>query len=1303
VSATYDPGIAARAITTDRYSALVRTALDLAEIQTWDRTIVRDARLLVPVDLQALYVPAEGSAAEPMVRLPSALRVAEGEEPMPQPFADGSPRPPGVHLHWALPDALLRGRLQESGPGPDTDADPGLALPVLPDRWAVVRILAPRRAAQAAVRGWVLEADQARAVPFALWPAGAGQVPPEGEPVPADRLTAVAGQTLGWVASYDGTLNRFAFHDPLDDLGRIAEQAGDPDNAATYVVAGWWSDPRHDPLDGAYTGDNVHERITALGWTLEAGGRGNEFDRALLDDVRSHFTLVSSTRFAPVANVRGARAAATSGVAAAVQSGPAAGALVDRAYAVTTGVFGEITGRVDKAPLLTTKATLLHGAVHGVPVRGQVPADLRPRPRGVRLVLGRHADDLAAGLAAPALAPAARRRDAERLLTAFTGNLLRGLGTADGLAAIEEREHAQGFESLPGGDRGVDRLVVGASAPSTSYGRSARSRTSSGQPPGATRAGGVMLSARLEWADLTLKERSVDAVRRQEREVRIGSSSRPQGRTPLDADQEVREVTRPAPRFFLPLEPVVAVAGGTRSLRFGRDGRGSPDALLHCRWPSQVAKTMHGVLAGRDVLPSLGTGGVPAEVLLLAREALLQSPYLTNWLAEAAAVRRRVDRGLVRRRLLGEAALRFGAHAAYSASSAAFSDFTEEPPVDEGSVRGLAVAGELRRFSAFDGVDPDVVAVTAYTQPWLPVWLEWEARLTTGDGPSAWELGPVDLERPADPPPPPGEELAFTGRTILAPGTATQLATTIGEWLREEVARGAQGQVDADTERRLAAVRAAVQHLDVLTGTLDGIADRLLGLPYDAAAGGVGRVEGSLPAPVDVPRLLVSGRLRLTRARLLDTFGRTLDLDTSGVTVPVRSADPAEPGALRLPPRVLRPSRWMFRLVDAGSTQPQPAEAFVDQADPAKQVSPVAGFLLPDHIDEALEVFDAAGEPLGQLLHEPVGGGVVWEIAPGREGPVDAGPGHGLAPAQASLGWLAAGLVAADATAREGRPAGSAPQAPAESALSALLRVVDTTLWSYDPYAALGGEHVAGLVGRPLAVVRARLWLEVDDDLDELDLSDPAVRSAREAAYRSLAEHGLPVRVGELTRSDDGLIAFFVDGDFSHVRVVDKVVATLAREAGRMRGYLTTFGRSPGLPGEAPVDHPYVAADDELRVHLGQVVTLTLLMHPAGAVHLTSGVLPRKSLRLARDWVSPGLGRMAPSVRVGPVLVDPEDVRMPKVASLGKEQTFTRRTAPYTWRDDPILAATQAALLPAMPAEAQEGWIRVTPETGEPT
>ena len=68
-----------------------------------------------------------------------------------------------------------------------------------------------------------------------------------------------------------------------------------------------------------------------------------------------------------------------------------------------------------------------------------------------------------------------------------------------------------------------------------------------------------------------------------------------------------------------------------------------------------------------------------------------------------------------------------------------------------------------------------------------------------------------------------------------------------------------------------------------------------------------------------------------------------------------------------------------------------------------------------------------------------------------------------------------------------------------------------------------------------------------------------------------------------------------------------------------------------------------------------------------------------------------------PSLRVGPVLVDPAEIRLPKVACWARTRCFTRRTGPLTWRDDPIVAASSAALLPPLPHEAQEGWIRVTP------
>jgi hypothetical protein len=185
-----------------------------------------------------------------------------------------------------------------------------------------------------------------------------------------------------------------------------------------------------------------------------------------------------------------------------------------------------------------------------------------------------------------------------------------------------------------------------------------------------------------------------------------------------------------------------------------------------------------------------------------------------------------------------------------------------------------------------------------------------------------------------------------------------------------------------------------------------------------------------------------------------------------------------------------------------------------------------------------------------------------------------------------------------------------------------------------------------------------------------------------------------------MTRPDDGLLAWFLDDDFTHARLVDRVVADLAREAGRGRGHLVEWGQTPTDPAIDPITHPYVVADDEVELRVGVPRIVTLLMSPGAAVHLTSGVTPRAATRLQRSWFAAGLDALVPSIRVGPVLVDPGDVRLPLVAALGEQQTLTTREGPLGWRDDAILAATSSAVLPDRATVLREGWVRVTPSGG---
>ncbi len=1273
-----------------RFAALVSTGASLAAIGTWDTRLSRRTRILVPIDVQAYVVPAGGGG--------EATVPVTGGPGDPEPFAAGGQRPAGVHLHWAMPDALLAG----SGAAGGT-----LALPPLPDRWVVLRTLQPVGARQVHVRGWVLDAPTGSVTPLPAY-AGTPGPPPDPAPQRLDPLDGAAGGSLMWTASYHASAGRFGFHDPLDDLA----EAGPPDGGqAVYTVAGWWSDLGQDPLAGAAGPNRLDGALAGLGWYVVHDGD----DEALVEEdprlarLRAGMGLVAP-RDTPATRITGADGRTVSG------------ALDEVAIAQRSPVT--VADRVFVTPALPKYATLAHGSVLGVPVADAVPAaDDRPDPAVLGTALGLDVDDVVAALGARALGlDEEHRRSAETLTAAFTSGLIEQLGSPDGLEDLAEREHADGFWPLPGdplpGSK-PDRLRAEDSAPSgpVTVGRKGRGA----QPRG-------HLGAALAWTrtDLTLRSAGFGPTGADPSPPDGGSepagsaAGRVEEVTPATTGKErseAREVTRPAPRYFRPQAPVLALRGVQPNHRHHGDGLYDEGGRLRCRYPRECVPGLEGVVDGATVVPALGSGAVPEEVLTVVREAVLLNPYGYQWLAAAGAPSPDVLGSYVTR-VSAEMVRLYGVDGSYDGTSHLDLDLPPSGPreaaaaaapwarVSTGSaLADRQIGAELARHALVRGTPPSPVALTTWRQPWVPLWLEWRVRLDGFDSVAGWEPATesagLDLEPAAQAPPDPGNPVHRTlaGRSPLGQGVSRALHEGIRRWVDAELQRDATGASTLPTSDQdlLARLGDLIAPLDLVSASLDGIREQLLGIPY---VGVLDRGAGTDPLPTATgPAVPVfAGTLTLEALRLVDAFGRMLDVPPDAVSATATTLDlevPGLGGGIRMRPRIQHLARALLRLVDPGQpADTDPAglrEAYVDQLDPASAVNPVAGFLLPDHIDEELEAFTVAGTPIGELGHDPVSGAVTWEPAPGRPLPPDAGPLAGLDAQARIAGEIAAGLVRADAAARD------LATPPAGSALSALLRVVDTTLWTVDTFAAVGSPTVAGLVGRPIAVVRAALRLDAPDDLAEVEVTAPGGADARRAAFAALREQRFPVRLGSLTRADDALLGFFVDDDYAHLHLVDKVVAALAIDSGPRRGQLGLLGATE-VPDVEPLSHPYLVPDGTLWLRPGQTARLTLLMLPVGRVHLTCGVLPRKAVALADDWVTPGLRRLVPSVRVGPVLVDPAEIRLPLVNLLGDTQTFTRRTGPLTWRDDPIVAATQTAYLPRLPHEVQEGWIRVTPE-----
>ena len=241
---------------------------------------------------------------------------------------------------------------------------------------------------------------------------------------------------------------------------------------------------------------------------------------------------------------------------------------------------------------------------------------------------------------------------------------------------------------------------------------------------------------------------------------------------------------------------------------------------------------------------------------------------------------------------------RFGStQAVYDGTSGAFS---RKVKMAGGATRQLTderIADQLRRFSLVQGVDPDPVGVTAWSQPWIPLWLEWELDLALSDRLDGWALGSVDVETVA----PFGGEGApatpiartLTGRSMLTTGTATALAGAVRTWLLAEDQRDADnaGEASEATEAALARIAAAVDQLDVVSANLDGVREQLLGLAYHGGLVRERQADDTLSDPNvsgDAPLWLRGGTARLERARLVDAFGRTLALPVERLRAPQR-------------------------------------------------------------------------------------------------------------------------------------------------------------------------------------------------------------------------------------------------------------------------------------------------------------------------------------------------------------------------------------------------------------------------------
>lgn len=700
----------------------------------------------------------------------------------------------------------------------------------------------------------------------------------------------------------------------------------------------------------------------------------------------------------------------------------------------------------------------------------------------------------------------------------------------------------------------------------------------------------------------------------------------------------------PGPRWYRPGAPQVMIEHVDRGYRHGYDGRFESDGTLRCRLAGMtvsgtgVEGALQGQLVpGADLLAGaaqLELPGLPAASSAVIEELLLVDPSCAGLLADAWI--RRHGAGLDRGVLVDH----FRAQAlAWLKLRDTSLDGTQKKALED----GLRYRGRL----------PSPVSVTPWGEAWNPLfaWVEGEHRPT--DLQQDYVLGEYELDRIVD------VEGASAGLVHRARAPLNSVVTRVLEGtLIDRLTAGPN--LELIPHGPPVGEPGAFERYDLLSVSL-GDYDQWL---------------------YDLGQRVRCGDLGLSQIAVFDSFGRRRSW-----TYDANHAE-AEQAIGVLPPRLPHWARLMARFVSVTDDEVE--------ADPTLGHSPVSGYLVPDYVEQALEVFDADGQAIGQLVGDPPVNkptspgslGVRFEPHPWRTLPDPQDPFSGIT--DEHLGDFVRGVAAQ----LESYEAGT--EGYVESGLTALMRVIDTVAGTVDKADKLGEQRVR-MLGKVIAVVRARLWFETSaSETSPSPQADP------------VGDHP-PIRVqlGAVSQPDDGVYGVFLankqDPSASRFAPVSREVVEDA--------VLNGLRDATGSLGVSSAKHAFVAEVPEAEIELAPNEpprALTVLLDLGGALHLSTGVLPRKRLTLPQEFTAAAQRAIEPTFHVGPVLALPEQrglrplLPVPDLPGMRErwveEPTLAERGDPEAWDESTPPTLPGPGALPSARAVFTRGWLRFEPE-----
>jgi len=762
------------------------------------------------------------------------------------------------------------------------------------------------------------------------------------------------------------------------------------------------------------------------------------------------------------------------------------------------------------------------------------------------------------------------------------------------------------------------------------------------------------------------------------------------------------------PEFWRSNDPVVLMSGDAfqRSGRHGEDGRYRSDGRLLCRLSGQETTGIRVKIPyakeGKDIefgsadvdkwgapFASLAQRSIPTEANNLFREALLLTLDSKRAQDIVTAAYEKNEPGLAKNHSTDIQALARELLDVYltqlwqEARNSVDNPKLRKPETDKDDLTTWELVGTFPSPIVMNCWGNTTSTQRSKRNPWLPLFLQWQVSWTPtySEIPQAlnnWKLNDqgTSFEGQVGPQ---GEPQIYVGTTLLTPSATLQF----GERLR-------QYNLTHDNPK-LRTFQTAVSSMNVLCQSLGGLIDQLLmrkGLlelrplePGSSKAAGpqfsdiynaVKDVDWLSPLTDEKFLPVRAGQLKLERLWIIDAFGQFLQLEQENKVnglQPIRPERLAGPnGSVRFEPRLAQPARLTIEWPCAGRWEAAGKTASEEE----EEFNPICGWIVPNFIDESLMIYDAKGYALGalQIVQRKSWREGVGSLRPELESfhPVDIPGSRAFSLGAAPLGEKPNPHLGAFVTGLLSLTEGSG------QAFSDLLDKMNEAFSSGGGSGSNHNPNLALLIGRPLALVRASLRLEVDGPIACAQGWD-AVQGGQTGGIETLE---FPIRLGDCRRwndtllADDGLVGFFLNRDYARFYPAFGLV-------GRADDKYSKYNFAPPLTIKKPLD-------------------LTLLMDPSRGISVTSGILPRTIHYLPYSDIAETLENKQVVIFTGPV-VSPEserEIRMPQPSDIYGQWSWTHHPAVKVAGEKSIVDIQKdKGRFADTPLQITEGWLKL--------